>query len=199
MAAISASTQLLSGCAGDLLSNPSDSHGAQSVELQRCHRARCLRHVAATNDKHSVVSPTFEFLRKINDLLVTTNLLYPLITDAALKSSARCAARCRPTSRPRPKPVLATSARRTYARAAPTTKDPNGAIDRMLYDLIADPELSKRSSCSVLVGVLGSADPDEKVAGWLHQVIGLLETIRRPITRSSTWSARCSGQQNATE
>jgi hypothetical protein len=45
----------------------------------------------------------------------------------------------------------------------------------MIYDLLTDPSLQIEELLNA-VGATGSADPDEKIAGWVHQVIALLET-----------------------
>lgn len=116
-----------------------------------------------------LASPTYDFAQ-IRDLVQTN--LYPLITDAALKSQLDALlAIIDQVSQPQTGIQQAL----VGTLSCVTAKDPNGAIDRMVFDLISDPNLKV---VELLGGLsdLGNADPQEKLAGWLHQVIGLLES-----------------------
>ncbi len=53
-------------------------------------------------------------------------------------------------------------------------KDPNRALHRMIYNLIVDPEF-QLSELVAAIGATEALDPDERVARWLIQVIGMLK------------------------
>jgi hypothetical protein len=55
-----------------------------------------------------------------------------------------------------------------------SAKDPNRAIPRMVYALVVQPEF-QFSELASAVNATDDIDPDEKVAGWLAQVIDLLK------------------------
>jgi hypothetical protein len=161
-----ASNRLLTA-AGNLLSNPSIRTVLNGIDLNAVPADSFV--ILLQQATTILSSPTYDFSQIRN--LVQTNL-YPLITDADLKAQLdNLLDIVDQVSQPQTGVQQALVGTLSCA----TAKDPNGDIDRMVFDLISDPNLKVVELLGALNDV-GSADPQEKLAGWLHQVIGLLET-----------------------
>lgn len=170
-------TPLTSGCelasnrllavAGDLLSNESIRTLLSGIDLNAVPADSFV--ILMQQATTILASPTFEFSQIDN--LVTTNL-YPLITDPVLKTQIDALLDVIDQVS---QPQTGVQQALVGTLSCATAKDPDGAIDRMLFDLINDPDFHMVELLGA-VNALGNADPDEKVAGWLHEVIGLLET-----------------------
>ena len=161
-----ASTRLFSS-AGKLLSNASIRALLGGINLNAVPADSFV--ILLQQATTILASPSYDFTKIRN--LVTTNL-YPLITDDALKSQLdELLDIIDEVSQPQTGIQQALIGTLSCA----TSKDPDGAIDRMLFDLVSDPHFKVVELLGALTDV-GSADPQEKLAGWLHQVIGLLQT-----------------------
>ncbi len=151
--------------AGGLLANPNLASVVGKLNLQSVPEASF---VALFGELSSILmDPNFQFARL--QTVIQTNL-YPLIADPELKTNLDGLLDVL-NQMTQPETGLQSALAQTVACAV--SKDPDNALDDMAYDLITDPSIQLAPLLTALQSA-GNADPDEKVAGWLHSVLSLL-------------------------
>jgi hypothetical protein len=103
--------------------------------------------------------------------LLMTRLVYPFINGTPLHAKIEAVMEVLSTLT-KPEVGLMRSLRETLLCI--DAKDPDRALHRMVYNLIVNPEFELVELVSA-IGATETLDPDERIARWLVQVIGMLK------------------------